>query len=104
MDEQNESIEVEIKADRYPVHYPHSAYTFPKGARIFAARFDNQYVHIELMDGRILAIPLTWIPTLANAEPEDREQFAIDETRTMLVWDPAVCAIDDQLRVMDYLQ
>ncbi len=104
MDEQNEPIEVEIKVDRYPVKYPLSAYTYPKGARIFAARFDDQYLHIELMDGRILSIPLSWIPTLANAAPADREQFAIDDTRTMLVWDPDVCAIDDQLQVLDYLQ
>jgi len=88
---------------KYRVQYPISAYTFPKEARIHRVRFDKEYIHIELMDGRILSIPLWWIPTLHHASPEEREQYEINRSRTMLIWDPAKCAINDELRIADYL-
>ena len=60
------------------------------------------------MDGRSLSIlwmdiPLWWIPSLHNATPEARELYTINRSRTMLLWDPDKCAINDELRVMDYL-
>ena len=93
---------VEIK--RYRIKYPLTAYTFPSDARIHAVRLDDEYIHVELLDGRILSIPLWWIPTLHNAEPKEREKFEISRDRTMLIWDPEKCAINDELRVKDYLK
>ena len=55
------------------------------------------------MDGRSLSIPLWWIPSLHNATPEAREMYTINRSRTMLLWDSDKCAINDELRVMDYL-
>lgn len=88
---------------RYPVQFPVSAYTFPSDSRIKTVQFDDQYIHIELFDGRRLSIPLHWIPTVFNAPPAEREKYEISEDRTMIIWDPEKCAINDELRVADYL-
>jgi len=90
-------------AKQYPVQYPISAYTFPADACIHQVRIDDEYIHIELIDERKLSIPLWWVPTVYNAVPEEREKFEINRNRTMIIWDPAKCAINDELRIMDYL-
>ncbi len=87
----------------YDIPYPASAYTFPREALIKAARFDKDYVHVELDDGRILSIPLQWIPSLYNAPSRERKKFEISQDRMMMIWDPDKCAINDELRVADYL-
>ncbi|MBS3933795.1 MAG: DUF2442 domain-containing protein [Truepera sp.] len=92
---------VEIK--RYKVQYPISAYTLPQEARIHSVSFDEEYLHLELTDGRRLSVPLWWIPTIHNASPEEREKHRISRDRTMIIWDPEVCGINDELRVIDYL-
>lgn len=88
---------------RYHIQYPISAYTFPRLARIHQVRFDDKYMQIELTDGRVLAIPLTWIPTVYNASPEEREKYELSRDRTMIIWDPAKCAINDEIHLADYL-
>ena len=98
-----EQVDRQSEVKRYKVQYPLSAYTYPGEARIHRARFDDEYVHLELTDGRILSVPLRWIPTLYNASPEEREKYELDRGRTMLVWDPEKCAINDELRVASYL-
>jgi hypothetical protein len=85
------------------VQYPLSAYTFPREACIHRVRFDDDYLHVELTDRRILSVPLSWIPTLCNASAEEREKYELDRSRTMLVWDPDKCAINDEVRIADYL-
>jgi hypothetical protein len=95
--------EEQLEVKRYKVQYPISAYTFPTEARIHRVRLDDEYIHVELTDGRILSIPLWWIPTLFNAPPEEREKYEINRSRTMIVWDPAKCAINEELRIVDYL-
>jgi hypothetical protein len=98
-----EQIEEQFEVKRYKIQYPASAYTFPQEARIHQVRFDEEYLHIELTDGRKLLVPLWWIPTLHNALPEEREKYEINRSRTMLIWDPAKCAINDEVRIADYL-
>lgn len=87
----------------YDIPYPASAYTFPSEALIHKVRFDDQYIHLDLTDGRILSIPLSWIPTLHNAAPAERQQFTISRDRKALIWDPDVCSINDELFIDDYL-
>jgi hypothetical protein len=96
-------VDEAIEVTKYHVQYPASAYTFPSDARIHQVRLDHEFISIELMDGRVLAIPLRWVPTLYHAAPEDRARYEINSGRTMLIWDPAKCAINDELRVADYL-
>lgn len=94
----------QVEAKLYSIQYPLTAYTFPSDARIHTVRWDDVYIHIELLDGRIISIPLWWIPTVHNAEPEEREKYEISRDRTMIIWDPEKCAINDELRVIDYLE
>jgi hypothetical protein len=96
-------VEEQIEVKRFKTQYPISAYTFPTEARIHQVRLDEEYLHLDLTDGRKLAIPLWWIPTLNNALPEEREKYEIDPSRTMLIWDPNRCTINDELRLTDYL-
>ncbi len=88
---------------RYHIRYPISAYTFPSDARIEGAWFDDEYLHVKLMDGRILSVPLSWIPTLRDAEPAQREKFEISRDRRWIIWDPDISGINEEIRIADYL-
>lgn len=98
-----EIVENEAMVKQYTLQYPVSAYTFPREARIHQAQIDDDYLHIDLTDGRKLSIPLWWIPTVYNAPAEERAKYSISPSRTMIVWDPDKCAINDELRIVDYL-
>lgn len=98
-----EQVEEQFQVKRYKVQYPISAYTFPREARIHQVWFDDEYMHVELTDGRVLSLPLWWIPTLHDASPEEREKYEINRNRTMIIWDPDKCAINDEVRIADYL-
>jgi hypothetical protein len=87
----------------YDIGYPASAYTFPREALLHRLRFDKDFIHLELTDGRTLSIPLWWIPTLHNAAPEEREKYEIGRDRKMIIWDPDKCSINDEVRIDDYL-
>jgi len=87
----------------YDIAYPASACTFPREALLHRVRFDKDNMHLELTDGRMLSVPLSWIPTLHNAAPEEREKYEISQDRKMLVWDPDKCSINDEVRIDDYL-
>lgn len=104
MTTKTEPIEGQADVKRYKIQYPVSAYTFPTEARIHQVRFDDEYIHLELTDGRQVSVPLWWIPTLYNASPEEREKYEINRSRTLIVWDPSKCAINDELRIADYLE
>lgn len=95
--------EIEQITKWYDIPYPASAYTFPREALIHRVRFDDDYIHLELTDGRILSIPLWWLPTLHNASPIDREIYEISRDHRMIIWDPDKSSINDELRVDDYL-
>jgi hypothetical protein len=98
-----EQAKEQFEVKRYKVQYPISAYTFPEEARIHRVSFDNEFLHVELQDGRKLSVPLWWIPTLYNASAEEREKYEINPGRTMIIWDPDKCAINDEVRIADYL-
>jgi len=98
-----EQVDQQFEVKRYKVQYPISTYTFPREARIHKVRFDSEYLHVELADGRILSIPLWWIPTLHNAPAEEREKYEINQSRTVILWNPDKCAINDEVRIADYL-
>jgi hypothetical protein len=98
-----ERVETQATVKRYEIQYPVSAYTFPSEALIHDVRFDDEYIHIALTDGRELSIPLWWIPTLYNAPPEALAKYEINRSRTMIIWDPEKCSINDELRLADYL-
>ena len=103
MSTKEEQNEEKFEVVRYKIQHPISDYTFPKEAYIHQVRFDDEYIHVELTDGRMLSVPLSWIPTLNNASPEEREKYDINRSRTMIIWDPGKCAINDELRIADFL-
>lgn len=96
-------LEQQLQVKRYHVQYPISEYTFPREARIHQVRFDDEYMHVALTDGRLLSVPLWWIPTLYNATPEEREKYEISRDRTMIIWDPEKCSINDEVSIFDFL-
>ncbi|MDI6794056.1 MAG: DUF2442 domain-containing protein [bacterium] len=98
-----ERVDKQFGVKRYKVQYPISAYTFPQEARIHQVRFDNECMHVKLIDGRVLSIPLRWVPTLYHAVPEEREKYEINQNRTIIVWDPDKCAINDEVCITNYL-
>lgn len=93
----------ETTATWYNIEFPVSAYTFPHETLLQDVRFDDTYIHLHMTDGRRLSVPLQWIPTLYHAAPSEREKYEISPNRKMVIWDPDKCAINDELRIDDYL-
>ena len=48
-------------------------------------RFDDNSMWLNLLDGRVLAVPLAWFPRLLHATPAQRE--ACEISRTGLHWE-----------------
>ncbi len=95
--------EEQIAVNHYKIQYPVSAYTFPTEAHIHQVKFDDDYLHVALTDGRKVSVPLWWLPTLYNALPEEREKYEINQSRTMLIWDPETSGINEEVSIVDYL-
>ena len=49
--------------------------------------FDEDYMHVELLDGRKLSIPLIWYPRLFDATPEQRAKVEIFGRGEGLHWE-----------------
>ena len=96
-----ELIEEQLKW--YEIPYPAAAYTFPRESLIHDVSFDDAYIHVELTDGRILSLPLWWVPSVHNAPMEERKKYEISRNRKMVIWDPDRCGINDEIRIDDYL-
>ena len=96
-------MDEKIQVKRYKVQHSIDEYTFPTESHIHAVRFDDKHMHVELTDGRVISIPLWWIPTVHNASDEDRKKFEINQSRTMIIWDPEKCGINDEISIADYL-
>lgn len=43
--------------------------------RVADVRIDDDYLTVELMDGRIISAPLAWYPRLLDATPEERAKW-----------------------------
>jgi hypothetical protein len=87
----------------YEIPYPATAYTFPQETLIHNLRISDDSFEFELTDGRLLFVPLWWVPSVYNASPEDRQKFTISRDRKLVIWDPDECPINDELRIDDYV-
>ncbi|MBI5825131.1 MAG: DUF2442 domain-containing protein [Chloroflexi bacterium] len=96
-------MDEKIQVKRYKVQHSIDEYTFPKEATIHDVKFNEKFIHVELTDQRIISIPVWWIPTVYNASMEDRKKFEINQSRTMIIWDPEKCGINDEISIADYL-
>lgn len=45
--------------------------------RVMNVNIDDDRLVVELMDGRLIGVPLAWYPRLANATPEQRNHWEI---------------------------
>ena len=45
--------------------------------RVLGARFENDSLVVDLMDGRSISAPLAWFPRLLNATPAQRANWQI---------------------------
>lgn len=93
-----------MKVKRHKLLRSIGEYNFPKEAYIHDVTFDKNYMHVQLIDERVISIPLMWIPTLYNASDKDRHKFEISQKRTMIIWDSEKSSINDEINIVDYLE
>ena len=58
----------------------------PSMALAKSLRFDKDMMHVNLMDGRIISVPLMWFPRLRNATPKQRKEYEIAGGGISLHW------------------
>ena len=47
------------------------------GERAKNVTTDDRYVSVELLDGRVISVPLVWYPRLLNATPAQRANWIL---------------------------
>jgi ATP-dependent Clp protease adapter protein ClpS/tetratricopeptide (TPR) repeat protein len=55
-------------------------------ARARLVRVDETDMHVELIDGRTLSVPLTWFPKLLSATSDQRRQYEFGDEGRVLSW------------------
>lgn len=58
----------------------------PTTALVKSVAFDKEMMHVSLLDGRVISVPLTWFPLLAKATPKQRTQYEIGGGGISLHW------------------
>lgn len=49
-------------------------------------KFDSEFMHVLLTDGRIISVPIIWFPLLRGATIEQRQQYEIGGGGISLHW------------------
>jgi hypothetical protein len=62
----------------------------------FKLEFDETFMHVYLLDGRALAVPLSWFPRLMQATAEQRALHTFSGGGAGLHWD----ALDEDISVL----
>ncbi len=73
--------------------------TVPTEARASRIWFDNDFLHCELKDGRIISVPIIWYPRLWKANPEQRKKYELTGDGYGIHWPE----IDEDLSVKGFL-
>lgn len=71
----------------------------PTSALAKSVQFDQELMHVALIDGRIISVPIIWFPLLHAASPQQREQYQICGGGVSLHWPD----IDEDLSVAGLL-
>jgi hypothetical protein len=58
----------------------------PTSALAKVVKFDDAAMHVSLLDGRNLSVPLVWFPILYAATPEQRARYEIAGGGISLHW------------------
>ena len=68
--------------------------------RVAGVSFDEDRLVVDLMDGRTIAVPLSWYPRLLDATPEQRAQWEVAGAGYGIHWP----VIDEDLSVEGLLR
>jgi hypothetical protein len=58
----------------------------PTTALAKSVSFDDELMHVQLTDGRIISVPIIWFPLLNGASIEQRLHYHIDGSGISLHW------------------
>jgi hypothetical protein len=64
-------------------------------ARAVGVRIADDRLIVDLVDGRVLGVPLGWFPRLANATPEQRSDWYFINDGESIRWE----AVDEDISV-----
>ncbi len=62
--------------------------------------FDSDMIHIRLLDGREISVPLEWFPKLRNATTEQRKRWRLIGRGVGIHWDE----LDEDISVAELLK
>jgi hypothetical protein len=62
--------------------------------------FDLRMIHVNLLDGREIGVPLTWFPKLWNARDDQRKSWHLTADRTAIYWEK----LDQAISVAELLK
>lgn len=71
----------------------------PTTALAKSISFDSDMIHVLLMDGRIISVPVRWFPILRGATSEQREHYEIGGGGVSIHWPE----IDEDLSVANLM-
>jgi hypothetical protein len=59
----------------------------PSGSMATDVWFDSDMMHIRLLDGREIGVPIEWFPKLRNASEDERKKWRIIGRGVGIHWD-----------------
>ena len=59
----------------------------PTSALAKSIAFDDLMMHVTLLDGRVIGVPIVWFPLLRDATPEQRTKYEIGGGGISLHWE-----------------
>jgi hypothetical protein len=62
--------------------------------------FDLRMIHVSLLDGREVGVPLTWFPKLWNAQDGQRKSWRLTGDGTAIYWEK----LDETISVAELLK
>lgn len=71
----------------------------PSTALANGVKFDADMMHVSLLDGRVVSVPILWFPILSKATPKQRKKVEIAGGGNSLHWPD----IDEDLSVAGLL-